>query len=65
MSLLLWLAAVGLTLGVLVPTLMKASETIRSEGSVVRLTGRVAAVGGVVGLLFAVIVVLMVYRPGS
>jgi hypothetical protein len=64
-SLLLWLAAVGLTLGVLVPTLTKASETIRSEGSVVTLTGRVAAVGGVVGLLFAVIVVLMVYRPGS
>ena len=28
------------------------------------MTGRVAGAGGVVGLLFAVIVVLMVYRPG-
>ena len=65
LSAVLWAVAVGLTLFVAVPTLEKATETIRAEGSVVTLTGRVAAVGGVVGLIFAGIVVLMVYQPGS
>ena len=65
LSVVLWAVAVGLTLFVAVPTLEKATETIRAEGSVVTLTGRVAAVGGVVGLIFAGIVVLMVYQPGS
>ncbi len=64
LSLLLWLVAVGLVLGVVVPTLERATALISGEQSVVALTGRVAAAGGVVGLLFAAIVVLMVYRPG-
>ena len=65
LSVVLWLAAVGITLGLLVPTLTRAAGTIRAEGSVVTLTGRVAALGGIVAVLFAVIVFLMVYRPGS
>ncbi|WP_375486000.1 hypothetical protein [uncultured Jatrophihabitans sp.] len=65
LSLVLWVVAVGIVLGLLVPTLEKASETIRAEGSVVTLTGRVAAGGGVVALIFVGIVFLMVYRPGS
>lgn len=65
LSLLLWLAAVAIALFHLVPTLTKATETIRAEGSVVGLTPRVAAAGGIVGLIFAVIIFLMVYQPGS
>lgn len=65
LSLVLWLAAIAVTLFVLEPALSKATETIRSEGSVATLTGRVAASGGVVALIFAGIVFLMVYQPGS
>ncbi|HEY2298229.1 MAG TPA: hypothetical protein VGH43_10910 [Jatrophihabitans sp.] len=64
LSLLLWLVAVGLVLAVIVPTLTKASALIEKQESVVTLTGRVAAAGGVVGAVFAVIVFLMVYQPG-
>jgi hypothetical protein len=65
LSLLLWLVAVGLVLGVIVPTLDRATRKIAGQESVVALTARVAAAGGVVGLLFVVVVVLMVYRPGG
>jgi hypothetical protein len=64
LSLVLWVIAIGLVLGVVVPTLEKATTLIGEEKSVVSLTGRVAAAGGVVGILFAVIIFLMVYRPG-
>jgi ammonia channel protein AmtB len=59
------LLAVALVLAVVIPTLDKASAGIAKQESVVALTARVAAAGGVVGVLFAVIVFLMVYRPGS
>jgi hypothetical protein len=65
LSLVLWLIAVGLVLGVIVPTLDRATKQIADQQSVVTLTGRVAASGGVVALIFLVIVVLMVYKPGS
>ncbi|SHH41802.1 hypothetical protein SAMN05443575_3814 [Jatrophihabitans endophyticus] len=64
LSFLLWLVAAGVILGVVVPTLDRATALIGEEKSVVALTGRVAAAGGIVGLLFAVVVFLMVYRPG-
>lgn len=64
LSLVLWVIAIGLVLGIVVPTLEKATALIGEEKSVVSLTGRVAAAGGVVGILFAVIIFLMVYRPG-
>lgn len=64
LSLALWALAVGIILGVTVPTLDKASRLITQEESVVSLTARVAASGGVVGLMFAAVVFLMVYRPG-
>jgi len=64
-SLVLWLVAMGLVLGVIVPTLDRATKQIAEQQSVVALTARVAASGGVVALLFVVIVVLMVYKPGS
>jgi uncharacterized membrane protein len=65
LSLLLWVVAIGIVLGLVVPTLTKVTGRIGRRESVVTLTGRVAAAGGVVGVIFAVIVFLMVYRPGS
>jgi uncharacterized membrane protein len=64
-STILALVAVGLVLGLLVPTLEKATTAIRNGEAVGHLKGKVAASGGVVGLIFLVIVWLMVYKPGS
>jgi hypothetical protein len=64
LSVALWLVAMAIVLAVIVPTLNKATAVIQQQGSVVTLTARVAASGGVVGLIFAVIVFLMVYQPG-
>ncbi|MCW2783821.1 MAG: hypothetical protein JWP74_338 [Marmoricola sp.] len=65
LSALLWLAAVGIALGVIVPSLDQATTRIGAGEAVGSLKGKVAATGGVVGLVFAAIIVLMVYRPGS
>ncbi|HET7389017.1 MAG TPA: DUF2269 family protein [Nocardioidaceae bacterium] len=65
LSLVLWAVAVALTLGVIAPTLDKATAALGSGEKVTNLTGRVAASGGVVGLIFAAVVVLMVYQPGG
>lgn len=65
LSALLWLVAVIIALGAIVPALDQVTEKIGNEESVVPLTARVAALGGIVGLIFAAIVVLMVYKPGS
>jgi uncharacterized membrane protein len=65
LSLLLWLLATGIVLGVVVPTLERTTKRIEAQESVVSLTGRVAASGGAVAVIFLVIVVLMVYRPGG
>ena len=64
-SLLLWLVAVAVTLVVIVPTLKQATVNIANGAGVDGLTARVAASGGVVGLIFAAIIFLMVYKPGS
>ena len=65
LSLLLWVAAMAVSLGLLVPSLTKAAAEIGSGHAVDGLVGRVAAAGGVVGLIYAGIVVLMVYQPGG
>jgi hypothetical protein len=65
LTLLLWLAAMAVVLGVLVPTLNKVTKEIEAENSVVTLTARVAAAGGIVALIFLAVVVIMVYKPGS
>ncbi|WP_168207421.1 DUF2269 family protein [Microlunatus elymi] len=66
LSLLLWAIAVALGLAVLTPALQRitAEITVGSEVSSA-LRGRVAGVGGVTGLIFLVIIVLMVYQPGG
>lgn len=75
LSVLLWVVAIAVTFVVTVPSLERAADTVRGGSSdaaagdlqttVKSQTARVAASGGVVGIIFAVIVVLMVYRPGS
>ena len=64
-SLILWIATLGLILGLIVPTLQKAADILGKGGSVDAMVGKVAALGGVVGLIYAAIVFLMVYKPGS
>ena len=64
-SVLLWLVAVVIVLAVLIPSLDKAASQIDAGEAVTALVGRVAASGGVIGLIFAGIVFLMVYRPGG
>lgn len=65
LSLVLWLVALAVTLGVVVPALKKATAAIGAPENLDPLTVRVGAGGGVVALLFLLIVVLMVYQPGS
>lgn len=63
-SALLWLAAVGLALLVLVPALERAATAPGSGEDASAERAKVAATGGVIGLVFAAIVCLMVYQPG-
>jgi hypothetical protein len=66
LSLVLWLVSVVLVLAVAVPTLTRVTRQLGDGAAVSTMTGRVvAAIGGIVGVLLAVIVFLMVYRPGS
>ena len=65
LSVVLWIAAMALARGLVAPTLEKATAAIGRGESVSPLVGRVAAGGGVIGLIYAAIVFLMVYRPGS
>lgn len=65
LSILLWAAAIALVLAVMVPTLDRATKLIEAQESVVTLTGRIAAAGGMVALLFAAVIVLMTFRPGQ
>jgi len=55
---------VALVLALIVPTLDRATTLITSGESAQALTARVAAGGGLVGLIFAAIVFLMIYQPG-
>ena len=65
LSLVLWLVAVALVLAVIVPTLSRVTTSLGKQQAVNTLTPRVAAAGGLVGVAFAVIVFLMVYKPGG
>lgn len=64
-SLILWFVAILLALMVIVPALDDAAENVKAGKPVSALTGRVAASGGVIALLFLAVVFLMVYTPGS
>jgi hypothetical protein len=64
LSLLLWAVAVALVLAVVVPGLKSATAALERQEPIAQFTGRIAAAGGIVGLVFGVIIFLMVYRPG-
>ena len=61
----LWFVAVALTLGLVVPTQVKAAEVIESGGSAGELAGRIAVGAGLALLAWTAIVVLMVAKPGA
>jgi len=65
LSVVLWLIGAAIALAVLEPALKNATTAIGAGEPVEALKGRVAASGGVIGLLMAAIVFLMVYQPGS
>lgn len=68
-SLGLWVIAAGVATAVVVPALDKASDSFKLAGAETEVASpsavaRVAASGGVVGILMAVVVALMVWQPG-
>jgi uncharacterized membrane protein len=65
LSLVLWVVATALVFALLLPSLKGAATALASGASATALAGRVAAAGGIIALLYAVIVALMVYKPGS
>jgi uncharacterized membrane protein len=64
-SLVLFVLASVLMIGLLGPLLRRATTTIGTGGKVPDLAGRAAMLGGVASLCYLVIVVLMVYKPGN
>ncbi len=64
-SLVLWLLGVALLHGAVVPGQLRAAEALEVGGDASRAVGRVTALAGVSALLWAVVVVLMVYKPGT
>ena len=64
LSLVLWAVALVLVLVLIAPALDRATRLIAAGEEARALTARVAAAGGAVGLIFAGIVFLMIYRPG-
>ncbi len=65
LSVLLWAVAIALVLALVVPTLDRAVSLVGERQPLNALVGRVSAGGGIVAVIFVVITVLMVYRPGS
>jgi uncharacterized membrane protein len=65
LSLVLWAVSIALVFVVLEPALRRGGELIASGEPTAAIVGRTAAAGGVVGLIYAAIVFLMVYRPGG
>jgi uncharacterized membrane protein len=65
LSLVLYVLAIAAVQALLVPSLQKAGSELAAGRPIQALVGRVAAAGGIVALVFAVIVFLMVYKPGN
>jgi prolipoprotein diacylglyceryltransferase len=64
-SLILWVAAMGVVHGFVLPQLGHVGEKLAASEAVSAFTAKIAAAGGLVGVIFAVIIFLMVYKPGS
>lgn len=63
LSALLWLIGAAIALAVTAPALTQASAAIGAGTPLGSTKAKVAASGGIVAILFVVIVVLMVYQP--
>ncbi|MEX2291326.1 MAG: DUF2269 family protein [Mycobacteriales bacterium] len=61
----LWVVALALTLGLVVPAQEKAAGAIEAGGDGSAFAGRIAAGAGLAMLAWSVIVVLMVTKPGA
>lgn len=62
-SVVLYVIALALTLAVLEPGLRKAGSALTAGADARPFAARVAASGGLIALIYAVIIFLMVYRP--
>lgn len=60
----LWIVAVALTLGLVVPSQTKAASAIEGGGDGSGFAGRIAAGAGLAVLAWSAIIVLMVAKPG-
>lgn len=65
LSVLLWLIGAVVALVVTAPALASAAERIRADTALGSIKGRVLGSGMAVAVVFVVIIVLMVYQPGS
>jgi uncharacterized membrane protein len=61
----LWLVAVALTLALVVPAQAKAADALDAGQDAGAHAGRIAAGAGLATLAWAVIIVLMVFKPGA
>jgi len=64
LSIALWVVAIVIVLVLLVPALQQALTQLEGQQPAATLNAKIAASGGVVGLIFVGIVFLMVYKPG-
>lgn len=60
----LWIVAVALTLGLVVPSQTKAAAAIEGRGDGSGFAGRIAAGAGLAVLAWTAVIVLMVAKPG-
>ena len=60
----LWILAVALLLGVVVPAQKAAVSALEGGGDGGSYAGRISAAGGVAALALAAVIVLMVFKPG-
>jgi hypothetical protein len=61
----MWILAMVLTFGLVVPAQRAALKALAADGSAKDTVGRMAAGGGLAMLAWTVIVVLMVTKPGA
>jgi uncharacterized membrane protein len=64
-SLILTLVASGLVIALLAPLLQRATKTAAAGGSTANLIRQAAPLGGLVGVCYITVTVLMVYQPGG
>lgn len=62
-SSLLWIVAAVLALAVVAPALDDAADALREGRDASAARGKVSAVGGIIAVIFVVIILLMVYKP--